>query len=144
MPERVAFVMTRFNNTRLHNEIFEAIWKSLADVGFTAVRADGQAFHDNLFENVLTYIHGCRFGIAVFERLSADDFNPNVSLEVGYMLALRKPVCLLKDQTLRALPTDLVGRIYRTFDPQSPRESIPSQLQSWMTEKRLLPIPQQD
>jgi hypothetical protein len=130
-PERVAFVIMRFDDTRLHHEIFEAIQKSLVDVGFTAVRADGRAFHDNLFENVLTYNHGCRFGVAVYDRLSTEEFNPNVALEVGYMMALRKPVCLLKDKTLRALNTDLMGRIYRAFDPQSPGETIPSQLKSW-------------
>lgn len=124
--------MMRFDNTRLHREIYEAIRDGLADVGFSAVRADDRAFHDNLLENVLTYVHGCRFGIAVFERLAVDEFNPNVSLEVGYTMALRKPVCLMKDQTLRALQTDLMGRIYRAFDPQSPKASIKSQLQSWM------------
>lgn len=143
-PERVAFVMMRFDSTRLHYEIYEAMQECLTELGFAAVRADDRAFHDNLLENVLTYIHGCRFGIAVFERLAADEFNPNVSLEVGYMMALHKPVCLLKDQTLRALQTDLMGRIYRTFDPQSPQKSIPSQLRSWMAEKHLLPSPQSD
>jgi hypothetical protein len=137
-PERVGFVMMRFDGTRLHREIYEAIQETLAGESFTAVRADDRAFHDNLLENVLTYIHGCRFGIAVFERLAADEFNPNKSLEVWYMMALHKPVCLLKDQTLRALHADLMGRIYRVFDPQSPKRSIPAALQSWMAERHLL------
>ncbi|MDP9099581.1 MAG: hypothetical protein M3N48_11410 [Verrucomicrobiota bacterium] len=135
---KVAFVMMKFGATKAHNLIYETIQSTLAAKGMTAIRADEKVYHDNLFENVLTYLHGCRFGIAVFERLSGDEFNPNVSLELGYMLALRKPVCLLKDMTLRALHTDLLGRIYRGFDPESPATSIPRELESWMREKQLL------
>ena len=31
----------------------------------------------------------------MFERLESERYNPNVALEVGYMMALGKPVCLL-------------------------------------------------
>ncbi|HXA17605.1 MAG TPA: hypothetical protein VN380_11475 [Thermoanaerobaculia bacterium] len=135
---QVALVMMKFGETKLHNKIYSAIRETLSRSGLTAVRADEKAYHNNLFENVLTYLHGCRFGIAVFERLVGDEFNPNVSLELGYMLAMRKHVCLLKDATLRDLPADLMGRIYRGFDPQSPETTIPSQLESWMREKQLI------
>lgn len=40
--------------------------------------------------------------------------------------------------TLLSLHTDLMGRIYREFDPQSPETTIPSQLESWMREKNLI------
>lgn len=104
----------------------------------TGVRADGKEYHPNLFENIQTYLHGSRFGIAIVERLTGDEFNPNVSLEIGYLLALRKPVCLLKDRTLRALSTDLTGKLYRSFDPQSPETSIPAELEKWMRDRHLL------
>lgn len=76
-----------------------------------------------------------RFGIAVIERLEEDAFNPNVSLEVGYMLALGKSVCLLKDSTVRTLQADLIGKLYREFDPQDPRKTIPPQVLAWMDDK---------
>ena len=63
----------------------KAIQSTLGTFGIAALRADDKEYHDDLLPNVLTYIYGCRFGIAVFERLEAEDFNPNVSLEVGYM-----------------------------------------------------------
>ncbi|MCX5713215.1 MAG: hypothetical protein NT033_00025 [Candidatus Omnitrophica bacterium] len=88
------------------------------------LRADDKCYHDDLFPNILTYLWGCSIGIAVFERLEADEFNPNVSLEVGYMRALGKPICLLKDKTLRTLQTDLIGKLYTPFDPQNPEGSI--------------------
>jgi len=82
-------------------------------------------------------MYGCHFGIAVFDRIEADDFNPNVALEVGYMLALNKSVCLLKDRTLKALHADLVGRLYRHFDPQNILNTIPTELSKWMSDKDL-------
>ncbi len=83
-------------------------------------------------------MHGCGFGIAVFERIEKDVFNPNVSLEVGYMLGLKKPVLLLKDQTLPALQTDLAGKLYRPFDPQHPAKTIALQLEQWLEDKGLI------
>ena len=85
----------------------------------------------------MTYIYGCGMGIAVFERIESDDFNLNVSLEVGYMMAMKRPVCLLKDRTLRALPSDLVGRLYKPFDLQDPSKSIPPVLRQWLKDKGL-------
>ncbi len=135
--DRTAFVMMRFVRTRMHDEILGAIRAGLANAGIKALRADDKEYHDDLFLNVTTYMHGCAFGIAVFERLEAEDFNPNVSLEVGYMQALRKPVCLLKDKTLKTLHVDLMGKLYRTFDPQSPATTIPGELERWLRDKGL-------
>jgi nucleoside 2-deoxyribosyltransferase len=86
----------------------------------------------------MTYLYGCGFGIAVFERIEAEEFNPNVSLEVGYMFALNKPVCLLKDRTLKTLHTDLVGKLYKTFDPQDPIKTIPDEVTQWLSDKEII------
>jgi len=119
-PNKVAFIMMRFGETKAHDEIVKAIRSALDSHGIDGIRADDKQYHDDLFSNVMTYLYGCGFGITVFERIEADDFNPNVSLEVGYMLALNKPVCLLKDKTIKILQTDLVGKLYKEFDPQDP------------------------
>ena len=95
------------------------------------------AFRPVLY-NVLTCLYGCGFGIAVFERLESEDFNPNVALEVGYLMAMNKQVCLLKDQTLKHLNTDLIGKLYKTFDPQDPIGSIPSELNKWMQDRKII------
>jgi hypothetical protein len=86
----------------------------------------------------MTYMYGCGFGIAVYERLEGDEFNPNVSLEVGGMLVMGKPVCLLKDKTLRTLNADLMGKLYCPFDPQDPRAGIGRELEKWLRDKHLL------
>jgi hypothetical protein len=133
--QRVSFVMMRFGKTLAHQKITAAIENALESAGMVAVRADAKLYHDELLSNVLTYVYGCGSGVAVFERLEEQTFNPNVSLEVGYMLALKKPICLLKDKTLKTLHTDLIGRVYKEFDPQTPDTTIPTQLTAWLKDK---------
>jgi hypothetical protein len=135
--DRVAFLMMRFGKTKAHENIVAGIKATLDSQNVAALRADAKQYHDDLFPNVLTYVYGCRFGIAVFERIETEQFNPNVALEVGYMLALRKHVCLLKDRTLTALHTDLVGKLYKEFDPLDPIATIPNELSRWLKDKGL-------
>lgn len=131
-PAKVAFIIMRFGNSTVHSEITEAIKAALAKHGITALRADDFEFHPDVFPNILTYMHGCSFGIAVYERIENNDPNPNVALEVGYMLAQRKPVCLLKDKTLNNLPSDIVGKLYRPFDTRDVTDSISKALDPWI------------
>jgi predicted nucleotide-binding protein len=88
--------------------------------------------------NIQAYIYGCRFAIAVFERILTNDLNPNVSLEVGYFLGLKKPVCLLKEPTLPRLPSDLIGRLYVEFDGQDLPRSLPRVVGKWLTGRGLI------
>jgi len=135
---KVGFIIMQFGHTIAHQKIVKTIKNTLAEYELTAVRADDKQYHNNLYENVLTYLHGCGFAIAIFERLEDDNFNPNVSLEVGYLLAMDKPVCLLKDNTLKRLPTDIVGFLYRQFDPQAPVKTIPPVLTKFMLDKEII------
>jgi uncharacterized protein YutD len=135
-----AFVMMRFGSTDAHKAIIKAIRETLKKYGIKAHRADDKEYHEDLFQNVMTYMHGCSFGIAVFERLEKDEFNPNVSLEVGYMRGLRRKICLLKDQTLQTLQTDLMGKLYKSFDPQSPTTTIPEEIEKWLRDKDIISV----
>ena len=137
-PKEAAFLMMRFATTKAHQQIVSAIRAALAKYNLRVLRADDKQYHDDLFSNIQTYMHGCGFGIAVYERIEQDDFNPNVSLEVGYMSALGKPVLLLKDKTLRVLQTDLIGRLYRVFDPLDPEGTIPAPVEKWLQDKALV------
>ena len=129
---RIAFIMMRFEDGRVHKKISELIKETLKQFDIIGVRADEFDFHETLLHNVQTYVHGCDFGIAVFERVKDDTFNPNVAYEVGYLTALRKPVCILKDKTLNALPSDLLGALYVEFDTSELRKSIKSALRQWI------------
>jgi len=137
-PTKVAFIMMQFGKTKAHNEIVKAIRRVLNSHDISGVKADDKQYHDDLFPNVMTYLYGCGFGIAVFERIEAEKFNPNVSLEVGYMLALKKSVCLLKDKTLETLHTDLVGKLYKAFDTQDPIKTIPDKITQWLFDKGII------
>lgn len=136
-PLKAAFLMMRFGKTKAHEKVVSGIRMALEPLGIAALRADDKQYHDNLFSNVLTYVYGSGLGIAVFERIETEEFNPNVALEVGYMLALRKPVCLLKEKTLRTLHADLVGKLYRVFDSLDPIETIRPELTQWLRDKGL-------
>lgn len=133
--KKKAFIIMDFSPSKLHSEIYAEIKQILAHHDIIPLRADYKEYHDNLFNNIETYMHGCDFGIAIFERISSDRHNPNVALEVGYMLALGKKVCLLKEKTLTQLPTDVVGKIYREFDIQNIPQSVDSCLTKWLKEK---------
>jgi len=137
-PSNVAFIMMKFGATQLHAQILASIKSALKSFGIVGVRADDKQYHDDLFPNVQTYMHGCDFGIAVFDRVEADDINPNVTLEVGYMSAYKKPICLLKEKTLRAMSTDLVGKLYKDFDAQNIEATISSALQKWLEDKGII------
>lgn len=136
-PDKVAFIMMRFGQTSTHTEITEAVRSGLAACGIEGVRADGKRYHDNLFYNILTYLHGCGLGMAIYEGIETPTPNPNVALEVGYLFAMRKPVCLLKDQTLDRLHADLVGQLYDPFDPQDSAGTIPPLVSKWLADKSL-------
>jgi hypothetical protein len=135
--ERNCFLMMSFNPSPFHGQVLEAAREALREQGFNPLRADDRAYSDQLLSNIRIYLHGCAFGVAVFERIESNDFNPNVSLEVGYYLGLGRPVCLLKERTLPRLPSDLAGSLYREFDLQRADVTIRAELARWLQDKRL-------
>jgi hypothetical protein len=132
---RTAFIIMSFQKTKLHDVIVSTIKESLKKHGIIALRADDKEYMDDLFPNIRTYMHACDFGVVVLERIIQEDFNPNVSLEAGYMMGLGKNVLLLKDSTLKSLQTDLVGKLYKPFDLQAVAESMPAQIEKWLKDK---------
>ncbi|MBU1683637.1 hypothetical protein KJ742_06885 [Patescibacteria group bacterium] len=135
--KKTAFIIMQFSETKLHKEIVGCIRDVLGKHDIVALRADDKQYMDDLFPNVKVYIHACDFGIAVFDRITEDDFNPNVSLEVGYMLGMGKNVLLLKDKTLKSLPTDLTGKLYKQFNTLEIPNSLPEQIEKWLADKGL-------
>ena len=135
--KRTAFIIMQFASTTPHHEVVACIKSTLAKHGVTALRADDKQYMDDLFPNIRTYMHGCDFGVAVFDRITEDDFNPNVSLEVGYMLGMGKNVLLLKDQTLKQLQTDLTGKLYKPFNTTDVEGTLPQQIEKWLADKGL-------
>lgn len=134
---KTAFIIMQFGNTKPHNAIVTCVKNTLKKYGITALRADDKEYIGDLFPNIRTYMHACDFGIAVFDRITEDEFNPNVSLEVGYMLGMGKNVLLLKDKTLKSLQTDLTGKLYKQFDTTDIDATMPAQIEKWLKDKGL-------
>jgi nucleoside 2-deoxyribosyltransferase len=137
-PEKVVFIMMKipddeFSPEEVNNN--EKILKVIADVlkshGFTGIRADYKDYHSELLPNVMTYMEGCEFGIAVFE-----DFNPNVSFETGYMMSNGKPICFLKEKNLSNLHIDIISKLYKDFDSSEPK-TIGPVLEKWLKDNIL-------
>jgi len=133
--QKTAFIIMQFGNTQSHAGIVTQIKQTLLTHGITALRADDKEYMDDLFSNIKVYMHACDFGIAIYERITDDNFNPNVSLEVGYMMGMGKEVLLLKDTTLRGLQTDLAGKLYKQFDTLNIDTTLPPQIEKWMQDK---------
>jgi len=119
--------------------VLEVIKSTLDKFSITALRADEKWYHQDLLQNVETYIFGCNFAIAIFEGFVENQFNPNVSFEIGYLLALQKPIFILKDKSLpKTLPADIIGKLYHEFDSSNPEETIPGNLVQWLRDKKLI------
>lgn len=133
--KRIAFIIMKFGSTSVHKQMIKDIKDVLAKHNIIGLRADDKEYMDDLFLNVKVYMHTCDFAIAVYERIVSDDFNPNVSLEVGYLFGMKKPVMLLKDLTLKALNTDLTGKLYKEFDTTNTKDSINMAIEKWLSDK---------
>lgn len=129
--QKIAFLIMRFGAGKHYDAIVKAVKQTLADRGIVVLRADEKQYHSDLYYNILSYIYASDFGIAVFERINNDDYNPNVAFEVGYMFGINKEVCLLKERSLGCLHTDIIGRIYKEFDIQDIESTIAGNLLQW-------------
>jgi len=89
--------------------------------------------HDDLWMNVAAHMWASRYGIAFFEDLADPPrgLNYNLTTEVGSMLITGRRCCLLKDPSIRTLPTDLVGRIRKDVDLAREKE-VEGALHQWI------------
>lgn len=137
-PNKLGFLIMRFAEAKPFRRIVEVIKNTAEKHGLVVVRADENEVHADLWGNVRTLLHGCGFGVAVYERINTNEPNANVGLEVGYLMAMNKPVLLLKDKTVDTLQADLAGKLYRPFDPYDPDTTIPAQLTKWLEDNGIV------
>ena len=132
--EKNVFVMMRFGESKELKKIERAIRNALSSYGFHGLRADDKTYGNSrlLWENLITYMHGCRFGIAVLEDLTKDEFNPNIALEYGYLRALGKQTLLLKERRFRNIRSDILGTIWIEFDILDIDNTIKEAIGRWI------------
>lgn len=131
-PDRNVFVMMRFNDTDQMRQVYQTTKSTLASRGMHAVRADDRDYTGELWSNIEVYLTGCHYGIAVFEDIDQRDYNPNVSLELGYMMGRGKRTLLLKEKRLPGLPSDVVHRLYKEFDIFDVATSVEREVGRWI------------
>jgi hypothetical protein len=95
--------------------------------------ASDRAMHDDLWSNVAAHMWASRYGIAFFEDRRAKGVNYNLTIEVGSMLITGRRCCLLKDSSIKRLPTDLVGRIYKSVEMDD-RTTVEAALHAWISD----------
>jgi len=132
--DKNVFIMTRFqpgNNTLC--SLDSAIRHTLNGQGLVGHRADDRCYASdrNLWDNVCTYMFGCKYGIAVLENIIHDEFNPNVALEFGFMRALGKPTLLLKEQRFKPR-ADILGTLWAEFDILDIGKTVPVAIKKWL------------
>jgi hypothetical protein len=136
--DNCGFLMMKFEDTKIQSEIANITKEIFKKQGISLLRADDKWYSDDLFTNIKTYMQGCTFGVALFERIKTNHFNPNVSLEIGYMMALNKPILFLKDSTLESLHSDLIGKLYYEFDFQNHQERLSNVINKWIIDKEII------
>lgn len=129
---KCAFLMMKYEDSPIQSQIVLKLKNVFNKHGLELLRADEKHYSDDLLTNIRTYMHGCGFGVAIFDRINSEYFNPNVSLEIGYMMALKKPILFLKDITLKSLHTDLVGKLYEEFDFQNYSKTFDKSVTKWL------------
>jgi hypothetical protein len=93
--------------------------------------ASDRAMSDDLWVNVAAHMWASRYGVAFFEDKSGTGINYNLTLEVGAMLMTGRRIALLKDKTVPKLPTDVVGKIYKSVNIDRPR-TVATALHKWV------------
>jgi hypothetical protein len=94
--------------------------------------ASDRSIVDDLWPNVAAHMWGCRYGIAFFEAVSEKGLNYNLNIEVGSCLVLGRRLALLKDESLKVMPADLVGHIFHEVE-LAKLSTVPQRLEEWIT-----------
>lgn len=141
--ERNIFIMTRLvSGNKLLEELDKELRNVLRSHGLDPVRADDKMYMPdrNLWNNVCVYMICCKYGIAILEDRVADEFNPNVALEYGFIRALNKPTLLLTDVGFRNLRADIIGTLREYFDITDIKGTIKKPVEKWLKELGLLSV----
>jgi protein-tyrosine-phosphatase len=138
VPASNVYLMTRFADTEHHNAISKAVAQAVRAFGLEFVRADDPDVPgDDLWQKVELCMQACEYGVAVYETIDKPDFNPNVSIELGYMLGQRRQCLLLKEKRLPTLPVNLGGFLHKEFDAanvDTVNATVLGQVANWLRE----------
>ncbi|TNC20074.1 hypothetical protein [Amycolatopsis alkalitolerans] len=134
------FGMTRFPDTVKESDVpdpvaagLEAAGEAINGHGLRFLLASQRALVDDLWGNVAAHMWACNYGLAFFEDRRGRGMNYNLAIEVGAMLMTGRRCLLLKDSSIKRMPTDLVGFIYKSVDLDNP-ETVAHAAHEWVRE----------
>jgi hypothetical protein len=140
---RIGFTMMRFNEHPRLKYIYTIVKQIFKDCGVEITRSDEYQADSEISVNIKTHLRGCDFGIAIFDGINNDAHNPNMAIEIGYLLALEKKICILKDSNISLLPADIGNLVYFTYDSHSSdldiKEALYPKIKQWLKDNELLP-----
>ena len=134
--KKTAFIISSFR----YDSFITKVEDTLKDYSIIPLVANipGGRFSSKLWEDIIIHTHVCDFGIAIFaddsifnerDNKERDKMNPNVNIEVGYMLSEQKEVLFLKHDSLTELPSDFKGEQYAPFENEY---SLKDRLKTWL------------
>jgi protein-tyrosine-phosphatase len=129
--DRNVFIMMPFSGQPAES-IFKTVAAELSHHGLVPVRADQRAFAPVLWWNIVTYMLGSSYGLVIYQPYEDITYNPNVSIEAGFMLAQDRPVLFLANESLSRLPTDFSGHIYKTYSSARRTPTVRAAVKDWI------------
>ncbi len=93
------------------------------------VASDGMK-EDTLWANVVTYMWASKYAIVLLDK-PGEALNSNVLIEIGGMLMTGRRCAILRDQSVPAMPSDLVGHIYKGADLADHDASV-AEIHKWI------------
>lgn len=102
-----------------------------ADLGLEFHLASDRAITDDLWSNVTAHMWACRYGVAFFEDRVERGLNHNLLIEVGAMIMTGRRCALLKDGSIKQMPTDFVGMIYKSVDLEKD-DTVAYTVRTWL------------
>ncbi|GGA54449.1 hypothetical protein GCM10011490_00250 [Pseudoclavibacter endophyticus] len=134
--ETNVFGMTRFPDAKAGTA--DPVGRALAvtkevcaEAGLEFHLASDRALVDDLWDNVIAHVWASRYGVGYFEDRVDRGLNHNLLIEVGAMIMSGRRVALLKDGSIERMPTDFVGKIYKSVDLSS-EDSVADAVRAWI------------
>lgn len=138
-----SFVMMPFGSKGVSRHYFDELWNVVRGyfegLGLLAHRADDLQLDKYLWMSVVKYMQAASAGVVVLDARGGGHVSPNVILELGYMLALGKPLLLLRERSAPELPSDILGHYRGSYASDRIDEDIPKHLEEWVRARGLIP-----
>jgi len=130
--EKNVFIMMRYRKRKYFKTIENTIREVLRAYGLRAHFTKDKGYSRDLWENSVVYMNACKYGIAVFEGVEQKEYNPVISLQLGYMYSKKKTCLLLREKQMKWLPADVYGQGYRNFDRFHVKRTMRTRIVEWL------------